>query len=459
MEDARQAEGERRELRGLIERIKRGDCVLVLGPRVSIRADDPDRRPLDELLAAELHATVDPDPPDAGTAPVSLRRAAEQYYRARQDREDLELAVQEFYQRESVSTTDFHRDLAHLPFRLIVNASPDDLMLNALVAAQRQPQVAGYSFKHASNVRAKVPSAQEPLLYHLFGHHRDPGSLVLTEGDLIEFLVAIVRGSPAVPDQVRSIVADPAASFVFLGFGFENWYLRVLLQVMNVYGHRSKAIAFEDVRFFSHPDRAQAVGFFSGNRLIEFRPLEWEVFAHRLRVEYEANVVRMPLPAPTPARAPDAAAPLAFLSYASDDREQVEQLAARLQAQGVRVWQDAQNLRAGDNWDRVLHNVISRRVDYVVVVQTPAMTSRIEGVFHREIDAALARQLDMGEFDGETLRFLIPVRIGACELLSRLDDQHVVDVGDDAGVAALALSVLEDWQRRAAKRAGLPAAA
>lgn len=38
----------------LVERIKRGKCVLVLGPRVAVRADDSARTPLDELLAFEL---------------------------------------------------------------------------------------------------------------------------------------------------------------------------------------------------------------------------------------------------------------------------------------------------------------------------------------------------------------------------------------------------------------------
>lgn len=36
-------------LKKLIERIKLGQCVLVLGPRVAIRPDDPERTPLDEL--------------------------------------------------------------------------------------------------------------------------------------------------------------------------------------------------------------------------------------------------------------------------------------------------------------------------------------------------------------------------------------------------------------------------
>ena len=251
---------------------------------------------------------------------------------------------------------------------------------------------------------------------------------------------------------MRSILADPAASFLFLGFGFHNWYLRVLLQVMNVYGHRSKAMAFEDTQFFSHPEHEQAVGFFSGDRLIDFRPLRWELFAQQLREEYEASVPRKITDATSAHVSPAPNAPRAFVSYASEDREAVEALAEKLEARGIRVWQDKQDLRAGDNWNQVLLDVIARHVDYVVVVQTPAMTTATKGVFFREIDAALLQQAEMGEFDGQKLRFLVPVKIGACALLSSLKAYHVIDVSEADGMDLLTKSILEDWDRRAGLR-------
>ncbi|HEX2123689.1 MAG TPA: toll/interleukin-1 receptor domain-containing protein [Thermoanaerobaculia bacterium] len=291
-----------------------------------------------------------------------------------------------------------------------------------------------------NQARLAEPAAERPLVYHLFGHYADPKSLVLTEGDLIEFLVAVVRGTPAVPDQVRSMLADQSGSFLFLGFGFHNWYLRVLLQVLNVYGHRSKPIAFEDTQFFSHPDRQQVAGFFSGDRLIEFRPLRWEEFARQLRDAYGGGA------APKPAAEPAAgtAAPKAFLSYASEDRDAVEALAGQLEARGVEVWQDQQDLRAGDKWDRVLIDVIEKRVDYVVVVQTRAMNVRIEGVFHREIATAMKRHENMGGH----FRFLVPVTMRDGELLPSLSEWHTVNVETPAGVDALVHSIKEDWQRR-----------
>jgi TIR domain/SIR2-like domain len=437
MENSRQADNEVREVRGLVERIKRGDCVLVLGPRLAVQADDPERRPLDELLAAELLASV-----GAG-GPANLRRAADLYYHETRDREVLEITVRDFYEREAPATTAFHRDLAALPFRLCLSASPENLMLRGFEAAGKAPQEGHYNFREPATARLLAPSEERPLVYHLFGHCGDPGSLVLTEGDLIEFLVAIIRGTPPIPDQVRSLLADPSASFLFLGFGFHNWYLRVLLQVMNVYGRRSKALAFEDEQFFDHPEHDQASAFFT-DRFIEFRELRWDAFAKQLRETYEAGA----RPAATaPSAAASANAPKAFVSYASEDREAVEELAAQLESRGIDVWQDKQDLRAGDNWDNTLKDVISLRVDYAIVVQTPAMTSRIEGVFHREVAAALIRQGGMADF-----RFVIPIRLGDCPMLSALEHVHAIDVGTPEGIEALARSIEEDWQRRLARQ-------
>lgn len=446
MEPSKQAEAEARELRGLVERIKRGDCVLVLGPRVAIRAGDPERTPLDELLAQKLIAASGAEEQEAVQAGTSLRRAADLHYRLIKDREDLELTVQDFYREQAGPTTDFHRDLAELPFRLCISASPDNLMLKAFEEAGKTPVRGVYDFSQPGTPRVPSPTVEQPLVYSLFGHYEEAGSLVLTEADLIQFIVNIVRGSPAVPDQVRSLVADPAASFLFLGFGFHQWYLRVLLHVMNIYGHRSKALAFEDEAFFDSPDREQASGFFSGDRLIEFRRLRWEAFAKQLR-EAHGGAPRKPA-----AAAPPANAPKAFVSYASEDRDDVEALAEKLESHGIRVWQDKQDLRAGDNWNKVLFDVIGGKVDYVIVVQTPAMTSRIEGVFHQEIQAARERQSKMGEHDGQQFRFLIPVKLGNCAPLSTLSALHVIDVGDAEGINALAHSIDEDWKRRMALR-------
>jgi hypothetical protein len=439
-------EKERRELRILVEQIKSDSgCVLVLGPRIAVRAEDPARRPLDEILAGELVSSLKTA---AKEPPPSLRRAADLHYKENRSRAALEIDVRDFYARETNSTTNFHRHLAQLPFRLCISASPDSLMLTAFEAAGKRPQRDYYSFqaqRRGKRAGVVAPTVESPLVYYLFGHHDDGASLVLTEADLIEYLVQIIKGDPPIPDEVRSILRDPYASFLFIGFGFQNWYLRVLLKVLDVYGHRNAAIAFEDRQFFEHPDKEQATAFFSEDRTIEFRDLRWEPFALELLGAYESS-----LPRPPP-QSPGRNAPVAFVSYASEDLETVDKLREAIESKGIKVWQDKQNLRAGDKWNDVLHSLIKNEneVDYVIVVQTTSMVNSVSGVFHREIKAARERQDDMGEFEGQRLRFLIPIRVGDSGLLSDLSEFHAPDVSGSGGVDLLVISIMEDWERRA----------
>lgn len=436
------------ELPALVDRIIRGECVLVLGPRVAVRPDDPQRRPLDELFAEEVLAGM------GGSGPAVLRRVADMYCVEGGELRELQVSARGFYERHA-ATTQFHRDLAALPFQLCISASPDEAMYLAFEEAGKTPQRGHYNFREDAGERLRVPTAESPLVYHLFGHCADSPSLVMTEDDVIRFLVNIIKGTPPVPDEVRSLIGTDTAGFLFIGFGLHNWYLRVVLQVLKLYGS-GKTLAFEDERFFEHPDTAQTVGFFKERKMV-LKELQWEPFARQLREAYEAEVKRRPArPAPVRARrkaAPESAAaqsgkPKAFVSYASEDTATVNMLVRRLEDAGVDVWQDSQDLRAGDDWDRTLRDVIRKRVNYVIVVETEAMVSRREGVFHREINAALERQEDFGEVEGVPLRFVMPVRVGDVDLLSRLAEFHTPDVSTDEGFEELVASILEDWARR-----------
>ena len=78
------------------------------------------------------------------------------------------------------------------------------------------------------------------------------------------------------------------------------------------------------------------------------------------------------------------------------------------------------------------------------------MTTAVDGVFHKEVATALQRQDEMGEFDGQQLRFIIPVRIGACPRLSSLARFHEIDLtAGGVGIDALVGTIREDWQKRA----------
>lgn len=78
-----------------------------------------------------------------------------------------------------------------------------------------------------------VPTPEEPLVYHLHGHDKYPESLILTEDDYLNFLVAISQdkgrgGIDLIPSRVRRAMAD--SSLILLGYKLRNWDFRVVFQ-------------------------------------------------------------------------------------------------------------------------------------------------------------------------------------------------------------------------------------
>lgn len=75
-----------------------------------------------------------------------------------------------------------------------------------------------------------VPSREEPLVYHLHGWDEYPDSLVLTEDEYLQFLVAtsqnVGRSTDPVHKRVRQAMSD--SSLMLLGYGLQNWDFRSL---------------------------------------------------------------------------------------------------------------------------------------------------------------------------------------------------------------------------------------
>ena len=74
------------------------------------------------------------------------------------------------------------------------------------------------------------PTREEPLVYHLYGLDTYPESLVLTEDDHLEFLVAIARDmsrdTDRIPKRIRQALSD--SSLILLGYDLRSWEFRTL---------------------------------------------------------------------------------------------------------------------------------------------------------------------------------------------------------------------------------------
>lgn len=89
-----------------------------------------------------------------------------------------------------------------------------------------------------------IPTAEEPVVYHLFGYERYPGSLVLSEDDFLDFLLAFVRDTnsahPLIPHYLRSALEE--SSLLLLGYRLQDWDFRVLFRWLINFLHRRLSV-------------------------------------------------------------------------------------------------------------------------------------------------------------------------------------------------------------------------
>ena len=126
--------------------------------------------------------------------------------------------------------------LAELPLPIYLTTSYHNFMEVALKQAGKAPRTEicrwheGLEGIRSAFTDDYQPTKEEPLVYHLHGSNAYPGSLVLTEDDHMEFLVAISqnigRDTDPIPRRVRQAMAD--SSLVLLGYTLCSWDFRVL---------------------------------------------------------------------------------------------------------------------------------------------------------------------------------------------------------------------------------------
>ncbi len=129
-----------------------------------------------------------------------------------------------------------HRVLARLPLRLFITTSPSNMLADALKAEGKDPQVEICRWNPATDLLESIydtepgyrPTAQRPLVYHVFGHLDHVDSLVLTEDNYFDYLIGLTSRKDLMPKVVRSALASTA--LMFLGFHMEDWNFRALFR-------------------------------------------------------------------------------------------------------------------------------------------------------------------------------------------------------------------------------------
>jgi hypothetical protein len=151
-----------------------------------------------------------------------------------------EIVRQLDYPRLREGVEDPLRLLAQLPLPVYITTSYYDFMERALEAVGKTPATQ-VCFWNSTGASARVehrpnpnyePTPANPVVYHLFGLEDYPQTLVLSEDDFMNFLIAVVEDTntqnPIVPLRLRQALAE--SPLLLLGYQLHDWDFRVLFR-------------------------------------------------------------------------------------------------------------------------------------------------------------------------------------------------------------------------------------
>ncbi len=421
----------------LIFSIQQKKCILMLGPDVSTEEMKGMSRPLTEILANKLAKKIEPGIKKR----INIDDLAEvsQFYYMKEGRHALEAQVSSFYGTRLSLTNDFHMNLAYLPFYFTVTTTPDNMFFQALQEKGKIPHNEFYNFKGKKPGNVVMGTTDKPLVFDLYGKVDDPTSLLLTEDDLLDFLVALISKNPPLPDNILSELGDESKCFLFLGFGFRHWYLRILLHVLKIRSKGAYSFALEQFMPINTTELERTIFFFQKSDFkIHIFKDDLGHFARQLREKYEKWTKKGQPPPPDDKKSVEV-----FICHVSENKDDADRLYAKLDKAGFKPWLDKKNLRGGDYWDSEIKDTINK-VDYFVVLQSKDFSKKHESYVFKEIKRALSRQ----EKFKKGIKFIIPVKIEDCDLVKELDDIQTIDLTDEANIKELITTITRDFEKR-----------
>jgi hypothetical protein len=140
---------------------------------------------------------------------------------------DMLIELGKFYRELKVSES--YTKLARIPFTSIISLSPDDLIVQAYTAINKDCVFRRYKDEGFDDGPPDT-SKLKPLIYNLVGHYENPMELVFTFDNLFMFLNKIFQDT--IFQNVRKHIIQ-AHSFLFLGFNYDKWYLKLIFFLLN----------------------------------------------------------------------------------------------------------------------------------------------------------------------------------------------------------------------------------
>lgn len=396
----------------LVRALQNRECILLLGPETAAMERDGKRVSLQTLLIEHLTAELKRRNPGVSLAAqpnlaytskiledaIFVQEVSKKATFSRENaRAELNALIAQFYDQYSFADFPVYRQLAQLPFHFVVETTPAPYLAQALDDENKFDAKCYYyhfanpTHNNAIKIGENDIRPDAPLVYQLFGSAEQPDSMIVTERDQLAFIDAILQqeNTAGIPNSVAihfTSMKDKGAAqqfdktFLFLGFDFNEWHLRLIMHLTGRYQRQKETYALQDPK-----DIAELTAFFYKNNFdVGFVDTPAEQFL----ADFSAELKR---PA-TVAAAPASNKLNVFLMYAPEDEAVKATLDAQLhplkKTEFIETWDESRMLAGAEKDAEITARL--EAADIILLLVTADFFGS-DDIFDRQLGAALKR--------------------------------------------------------------------
>lgn len=389
----------------LLAFVEARSVIPIIGPELAIVEYDGRREPYQQLLARQLAARLKlgglPEDP-------ALHDVVSSYLaRPGAKRQGIYRELGDLAAKLQVGIPEPFLQLARIrDFNLFASFCTDSLLAQAInherFHDRAETRERFFTPNEASDLA--IGERNAPLVYGLFGRLSVLPKYVVAEEDMIEWVTAL-----QIPEKRPEQLFDELGSnhLLLLGCDFPDWLTRFILRTAkNSKLSSERGFSEYFVNETASPGAPLVMFLSSFSRETQVLAEDPAAFVRELATRWQARHSSPPAQAgPELGEMVDVMPPgSVFISYASEDRAAALRLAADLQAAGLPVWLDRQQLDWGSDYTARIRTAIEQCGLFLPVLSRTA--EKRTGFYRKEWAWAAERSL---EFTGASVNFLFPL--------------------------------------------------
>ena len=191
--------------------------------------------------------------------------------------------IDQFTQQVLNVLPEYYKKLVRLPFNSIVSMTPDSFIANTLKDAGYELVEDYYDYSDQAKKTIEITEEMQ-LVYNIFGTYSQPVSVAVTERGQLDQIKSLVSGLPGLPTQVITRFKDETKSFLFLGFNFNDWHFRLIIDALQI---PRPNYSFYPIYSKGHEVGLMAQEFYSEKFGIKFIDPDTDFFLQELIKRYE----------------------------------------------------------------------------------------------------------------------------------------------------------------------------